>query len=409
MAASCDRMNKAAYLAKQKCLQDLKNDYILKLEDFLKDVETSMQSQNKDKANENFETAVDFLTQPFPDVQNMKADPVDDVLMFKQEVSKVSKKLDSVNTKFESFRAQTAIRLKKINTRLDETNEHLKSLKKLQKIFKSKIETVPSVLARTTSNTAMTATFPSPGATPKVTVPTLAPTVLASPEVTPTEAATPSTPFPGVTSASGPHRSLCERRNFSVESRGERFAPDIEDVLLLSETLLVMTDSRNKSVKLYTEQGGHLHSLKLSSDPRRLALIDSGPGNTWKVAVTLPMDQRIAILEVTPDFVTQLTSIQTSCQCWAITAVDTATLAVGYYAMFHRVPGIDLIDMTGRVLRRLSESLHPCYMTVTQDGCLFMSSSDNSVAKVRIQDSQIIFKKTGESEPQGKSKDYLIQ
>ncbi|KAK3801593.1 hypothetical protein RRG08_011918, partial [Elysia crispata] len=51
------------------------------------------------------------------------------------------------------------------------------------------------------------------------------------------------------------------------------------------------------------------------------------------------------------------TSIQTSCQCWAITAVDTATLAVGYYAMLHRVPGIDLIDMTGRVLRRLSKSL----------------------------------------------------
>ena len=36
--------------------------------------------------------------------------------MFKQEVSKVSKKLDSVNTKFESFRAQTAIRLKKVRS-----------------------------------------------------------------------------------------------------------------------------------------------------------------------------------------------------------------------------------------------------------------------------------------------------
>ena len=47
---------------------------------------------------------------------DMKADPVDDVLMFKQEVSKVSKKLDSVNTKFESFRAQTAIRLKKVRS-----------------------------------------------------------------------------------------------------------------------------------------------------------------------------------------------------------------------------------------------------------------------------------------------------
>ncbi|KAK3785311.1 hypothetical protein RRG08_047341, partial [Elysia crispata] len=57
--------------------------------------------------------------------------------------------------------------------------------------------------------------------------------------------------------------------------------------------------------------GGHLHSQKLSSEPRRLALIDSGPGNTWKVAVTLPWDQRIAILEVTPDSVTQLVSDST--------------------------------------------------------------------------------------------------
>ncbi|KAK3708349.1 hypothetical protein RRG08_016716 [Elysia crispata] len=257
-------MNKAAYLAKQKCLQDLKNDYILKLENFLKDI----------RANENFERAafVDFLTQPFPDVQNMKADPVDDVLMFKQEVSKVSKKLDSVNTKFESFRAQTAIRLKKINTRLDETNEHFKSLKKLQKIFKSKIETVPGVLARTTSNTAMTATFPSPGAKPKVTVPTLAPAVQASPEVTPTEAATPSTPFPGATSASRPHRSLCERRNFSVESRGESLAPGIVDVLLLSNKLLLVTDIRNKSVTLYTEQVRMSDTIVLSRESECVSL-----------------------------------------------------------------------------------------------------------------------------------------
>ncbi|KAK3752006.1 hypothetical protein RRG08_048493 [Elysia crispata] len=40
------------------------------------------------------------------------------------------------------------------------------------------------------------------------------------------------------------------------------------------------------------------------------------------------------------------------------------------------------------------ELLHPYYMTVTQDGCLIMSTWDKTVAKVRIQDSQIIFKKT---------------
>ncbi|KAK3775813.1 hypothetical protein RRG08_002359 [Elysia crispata] len=134
--------------------------------------------------------------------------------------------------------------------------------------------------------------------------------------------------------------------------------------------------------------GDHLHSLKLCSYPRRLAFIDSGPGNTWKVAVTLPSDQIIAILEVTPDSVALLTSIQKSGWCWALTAVDSATLAVGYYD----VSGIDLIDMTGRVLRRLSQTLNPDYMTVTQDGCLFMSTMNN-LAKVKIHDGKIIFHK----------------
>ena len=45
-----------------------------------------------------------------------------------------------------------------------------------------------------------------------------------------------------------------ERRNFSVKSPGESVTPGIEDVLLLSNKLLVVTDSMNKSVKLYTEQ-----------------------------------------------------------------------------------------------------------------------------------------------------------
>ena len=56
--------------------------------------------------------------------------------------------------------------------------------------------------------------------------------------------------------------------------------------------------------------------------------------------------------------------------------------------------------MAGCVLNCISlplsgQSLHTRYMTVTQDGCLFMSTRDNKVAKVRIEDSQIIINKTG--------------
>ncbi|KAK3775809.1 hypothetical protein RRG08_002355 [Elysia crispata] len=167
-----------------------------------------------------------------------------------------------------------------------------------------------------------------------------------------------------------------ERRNFHVKRPDESSTPGFQDGLLLLEKLMLVADNRNNSVRLFNEQGDYLQILKLSSPPYRLALIESGPGNTWKVAVTLPWDQAIAILEVTPDSVTQL----------AITAVDSATLAVGYDGG----SGIDLIDMTGRVMRRLSKMLNPDYMTVTQDGCLFMCTMNN-LTKVKIRDGKIMF------------------
>ena len=48
------------------------------------------------------------------------------------------------------------------------------------------------------------------------------------------------------------------------------------------------------------------------------------------------------------------TSIKTTKQYLAIAAVTTQTLAVGYRAG----PGIDLIDLSGRILRQLSKALH---------------------------------------------------
>ena len=47
------------------------------------------------------------------------------------------------------------------------------------------------------------------------------------------------------------------------------------------------------------------------------------------------------------------TSIQTAKPCVAIAAVDAKTLAVGYVDVF----GIDLIDLSGRVLRQISKAL----------------------------------------------------
>ncbi|KAK3800608.1 hypothetical protein RRG08_053387 [Elysia crispata] len=109
--------------------------------------------------------------------------------------------------------------------------------------------------------------------------------------------------------------------------------------------------------------GEHLHSLELSTCPHRLAVIGSGPGNTWNVAVTFLTDQRIAVLKVTPSFVVQLksylplslwlsspqTSIQTIRKYHALAAADAATLAVGCSGW------IDLIDMAGRIVGRVTK------------------------------------------------------
>ncbi|KAK3795539.1 hypothetical protein RRG08_016314 [Elysia crispata] len=173
----------------------------------------------------------------------------------------------------------------------------------------------------------------------------------------------------------------------SARCRSDRLPAYIEDVLLLSNRIILVADRSNSSVKLFTMQGDHLDSESLRGRPVRLAVIVSGPGNIWKVAVTFLMDQRIDILEVTPESVTKLTSVQTSCKSYAVTAVDTATLAVGYIDDER----IDLIDVTGRVLCQLSQTLDPWYMTLTQDGCLLMSSNNGKVSKVTIQEGYVVF------------------
>ncbi|KAK3697907.1 hypothetical protein RRG08_005856 [Elysia crispata] len=82
------------------------------------------------------------------------------------------------------------------------------------------------------------------------------------------------------------------------------------------------------------------------------------------------------------------TSIETSRQYDAIAAVTTQTLAVGYASH----AGIDLIDLSGRILRQISSTLYPWSMLTTPDGFLMMSSyRDNSIAKMKLEDQTIVF------------------
>ncbi|KAK3762626.1 hypothetical protein RRG08_040394, partial [Elysia crispata] len=80
------------------------------------------------------------------------------------------------------------------------------------------------------------------------------------------------------------------------------------------------------------------------------------------------------------------TSIKTTKEYGAIAAVTTQTLAVGYWR------GIDLIDLSGRILRQLSSTLSPWSMLTTPDGFLMMSSyRDDSIAKMKLEDQTIVF------------------
>ncbi|KAK3765307.1 hypothetical protein RRG08_027313 [Elysia crispata] len=188
-------------------------------------------------------------------------------------------------------------------------------------------------------------------------------------------------------SSHGPPVSLSERRHFSAACPGESSQPISEIVTLLSDTHILMIDNSSKSVKLFNLQGDHLNSLQFSINPHRLAVIDSGPGNTWKVALTFLGDNRIDILEVTPKSFKNLNSIPWNEQCYSITAVTSSILALGY--CFYE--WIDLIDITGFPLNRLRK--YPWRMPAMQDGCLVMTTMINTMVKVRIQDGTNIFDK----------------
>ncbi|GFR92080.1 hypothetical protein ElyMa_002609100, partial [Elysia marginata] len=104
----------------------------------------------------------------------------------------------------------------------------------------------------------------------------------------------------------------------------------------------------------YPELKGHfIDSQKLDSQPFCIAVLNPTSTCDWDVAVTLPGKRQIALIKGTQQRISFETSITTSKPCWATAAVDQGTLAVGYW----RVDGIDLIDLSGHILRQLSKVL----------------------------------------------------
>ncbi|KAK3781919.1 hypothetical protein RRG08_064174 [Elysia crispata] len=97
--------------------------------------------------------------------------------------------------------------------------------------------------------------------------------------------------------------------------------------------------------------------------------------------------------------------MKTSKQYLAIAAVTTQTLAVGLWSG----AGIDLIDLSGRILRQLSSTLSPFYMVTTADGYLIMSiKTDNSIAKLKLEDKSTFFHHKAQQIENPKGVEFLM-
>ncbi|XP_071092424.1 uncharacterized protein [Haliotis cracherodii] len=121
---------------------------------------------------------------------------------------------------------------------------------------------------------------------------------------------------------------------------------DVTEMVVNGIDTVVVTDQFNHSVKsFYTRNNQQGHSKLLLG------------GYTWgitklthnQVAVTVPNINQIVTVEVNPDL-ELLSTITTSKQYWGITSLTPSTLA----ASSPSPPCVDILDMTGNVLRSIS-------------------------------------------------------
>ncbi|GFN86068.1 hypothetical protein PoB_001257400 [Plakobranchus ocellatus] len=198
---------------------------------------------------------------------------------------------------------------------------------------------------------------------------------------------------PTAPSASAPSRPLKDirlRNTFIAMASGDRFEPVIEDVQLLPGRRLLLVDEFNKCVKLFNTQGHHLDTAACRGIPSCLAVLDSlvtASSNCHTVAVTLPNRPAFAILEVLNDKIQVKRTVTTTTQYMAVAGVNNQTLAVSYSSGYR----IDLIDLDGQVLRQICSSVHPRYMTTTQDGDLVCSTWDDTIARVQVDTGKVVF------------------
>ncbi|KAK3724965.1 hypothetical protein RRG08_005396 [Elysia crispata] len=322
-------MSESAFSAKEKFLDELEEQFLKNVKDFTSDVKKTMRNASRQCAMEIFEMAIVFLTQVFPNPTSIGASLCDS-----DDIQSVSKRLSDVETK------ETLIE-KKLNKGL----EKISGLRKLQTvILKERIKASQTAAATTTATSSG----------------------LASAAAT--------------TAQQRPVQKLSAKAIFSVKVPEDTKGPCIVDIKLLPGGLVLLADFGNKCLKLYNQSGSYVKSQILDRAPLRLAVMDDRSLLQQNVALTLQEKSLIVIHTISSVSMSLKIPIRTAKPCCAIAAVDAKTLAVGYFD----VKGIDLIDLSGRVLRQISSHFRPNYMMTTSDECLVISFGSNEIATINL-------------------------
>ncbi|XP_048253818.1 tripartite motif-containing protein 2-like [Haliotis rufescens] len=149
-------------------------------------------------------------------------------------------------------------------------------------------------------------------------------------------------------------------------------AIDVTVLVVNGTETVVVTDYNNTNVKsFYTRNNKVSHSkLSLSSGPYGVTKVKHN-----QVAVTVPYTSQIVTVEVNPDLVL-LSTITTRKQYIGITSLTSSTLAAGSQSP----PCVDILDMSGHVLRSISplhsgdNMLHyPSFLCTTRKGDILVS------------------------------------
>ncbi|GFO03025.1 tripartite motif-containing protein 45 [Plakobranchus ocellatus] len=343
-------------------------------------VKEALRYHTKENAVDLFESAVDVLSQDFPDptpidgkTQERDGGDGNELNSLKDRIAQMEKQLQEAQNKHFFLESQLKFSIKKNVRRLDtkleclatETKDSIKELTEVSNENSANIKGMRKlqVLLKERTQAAAAATTAAAAATPPPTAPT-------------------------ASALSRPLKDVRQRTNFTAKVATDKLTPEIQDVKLVAGGRLVLADWANKCIKLFDTQGQHLHTLVCRSYPSRLAVIDSsGLSNCHTFAVTLPVSHGIDIIEAGGDKMKVMRTIQTTKQYFTVVALSKHTLAAGY---LHGA-GIDLLDSDGRVLRQICSSVRAWFMDVTEDGELVCSTWDKKIVRVQVDSGTVVF------------------